>query len=275
MHNSNSQEYLEKIKNSVIDNLRNLAHAPSVQMTDVPRDPMGMDDEGDAILDDLDEDENPDRRHTKRRWDKYVEKDGELEESEDEEENRANGVHRQPNAHRRRNIMEFQNPNAAPDDPVTEAAFTRAANGYKGDVEMGDAGEEANGQADGSARSSTVNADEATPDEPMADAEEEEEDAIAPDTTVVAAPITNGAATTPTTNPPTAQEATPPASPPASPPAPTVATSSVAAPTVTNPPSAPVPVNGEVTDAAVSGIEEAEAAAAEQQADPAAGTKDQ
>lgn len=117
MDNANSPEYLNKIKNSVIENLSRTRFAPSTQMTEVPRDIVGMDDDADAELDDLDEDENMDARHTQRRWDKYVEKDGELSESEDEEENKRNGVLRQPGAKRRRNIMDYQNSDAVPDDP--------------------------------------------------------------------------------------------------------------------------------------------------------------
>ncbi|KAI9758592.1 MAG: hypothetical protein M4579_002968 [Chaenotheca gracillima] len=116
MDNANSREYLEKIKTQVIENLKRTAFAPSVQMTDVPRDPEGMDDEADAILDDLDEDENKDDRYTKRRWDKYVEKDGELSDSEDEDESGRNGVRRQlNNGPKRRNIMDYQNLNAPTD----------------------------------------------------------------------------------------------------------------------------------------------------------------
>ena len=116
MENANNVDYLEKIKKQVIENLKRTTFAPSVQMTDVPRDPEGMDDEADAILDDRDEDENMDQRHTKRRWDKYIEKDGELSESEDEEESQRNGVRRQNHNQKRRNIMDYQNPNAASDD---------------------------------------------------------------------------------------------------------------------------------------------------------------
>lgn len=118
MDNANSHEYLQKIRLQVIENLRSTVHAPSVQMTDVPRVPLGgMDEEAEAELDDLDEDENPDARNTKRRWDKYVEPEGELSESEDEEENEAHGVRKQPNGQKkRRNMMDFQNPNAAQDD---------------------------------------------------------------------------------------------------------------------------------------------------------------
>ncbi|MCJ1476243.1 histone deacetylase [Lambiella insularis] len=126
MDNANSPEYLEKIKNQVIENLKRTTFAPSVQMTDVPRDPEGMDDEADAILDDEDEDENKDQRNTKRRWEKYVEKDGELSESEDEEENQRNGVHRQPGTRKRRNMMDYQNPDAVSDDEDRIAGSNRA-----------------------------------------------------------------------------------------------------------------------------------------------------
>ncbi|KAF3483888.1 histone deacetylase 1 [Arthroderma uncinatum] len=110
MDNANSKEYLEKIRIQVVENLRRTTFAPSVQMTDVPRDVLvdGMDDEADAILDDLDEDENKDKRYTKRRFDNYVEKDGELSESEDEESAAANGVRRQPNRERRRGNINYR-----------------------------------------------------------------------------------------------------------------------------------------------------------------------
>ncbi|KAL2041905.1 hypothetical protein N7G274_005092 [Stereocaulon virgatum] len=125
MDNANSQDYLQKIKIQVIDNLRQTTFAPSVQMTDVPRDPIGMDDEADAELDDADEDENPDARYTKRRWDKYVERDDELDPSDDEDGNEANGVRRQPNApKRRRNMMDFQNTHAVADDDLASVAVS-------------------------------------------------------------------------------------------------------------------------------------------------------
>lgn len=99
-------------------------------MTEVPRDPEGMNDEAEAELDDLDEDEGADSRYTKRRWDKYVEKDGELSESEDEEENEANGVRKQPNApKRRRNIMDYQNPSAAAEDVQIASGALSARSG--------------------------------------------------------------------------------------------------------------------------------------------------
>lgn len=110
MDNANTREYLDKIRAQVVENLKRCAFAPSVQMTDVPRDPLveGMDDEADDVLDDLDEDENKDKRYTKRRFDQYIQKDGELSESEDEEENAAHGIRRQPNALKRRNQVNYR-----------------------------------------------------------------------------------------------------------------------------------------------------------------------
>ncbi|XXH06027.1 hypothetical protein Hte_012472 [Hypoxylon texense] len=99
MENANSPEYLEKIKNSLVENLRRTAHAPSVQMQDVPRHPMGaMSDEEEAELDDLDEDENKDVRMTQRQWEQRIEPDNEYEESDHDDLDRANGVHRNGSA---------------------------------------------------------------------------------------------------------------------------------------------------------------------------------
>lgn len=134
MDNANTQEYLEKIQLQVIDNLkRTTTHAPSVQMTDVPRDSMGINDQDDAALDDLDEDTHPDQRKTKRQWDNYVEREDELSASEDEEENERNGVRRQPGIKRRRNIMDYQNADPAPEDEdiVSGAVSPGGRNGTK------------------------------------------------------------------------------------------------------------------------------------------------
>ncbi|KAK8251123.1 histone deacetylase RpdA/Rpd3 [Phyllosticta capitalensis] len=116
MDNANSPEYLDKIRSQVIENIKRTAFAPSVQMTDVPRSPLmpGMDDEAEDEMNDLDEDENPDVRYTQHRWDKRVEKEGELSESEDEGENERQGVRKQPGKKRRMNIMDY--PNAHADD---------------------------------------------------------------------------------------------------------------------------------------------------------------
>lgn len=96
MENSNSREYLEKITAAVIDNLRQTAPAPSVQMQDVPRKPFGgMTDEEEAELDDMDEDENKDIRMSERQWDKRIVNSAEFEASDDDDLARANGATRQ------------------------------------------------------------------------------------------------------------------------------------------------------------------------------------
>ena len=128
MENANSKDYLEKIKIQVIENLKKTAHAPSVQMTDVPRTTiMGGTDDDEAELDDLDEDENKDTRHTKRRWDQRVTRDDELDESEDEEEARANGILPQNGASKRRNIMDYQNSNAVASDIEMDSGIATPA----------------------------------------------------------------------------------------------------------------------------------------------------
>jgi histone deacetylase 1/2 len=86
MENSNSVEYLEKIKAAVIDNLRHTIAVPSVQMQDVPSRPFGaMTEEEEAELNDLDDDENQDERITQRRWDQRITHDNEFEPSDDED----------------------------------------------------------------------------------------------------------------------------------------------------------------------------------------------
>jgi histone deacetylase 1/2 len=85
MQNQNSVEYLEKIKIKIFENLKETTFVPSVELQDIPRISLGMDDEDDAMLDDADEDENPDVRMSRRRLDEATEALGELSESEDED----------------------------------------------------------------------------------------------------------------------------------------------------------------------------------------------
>ncbi|KPI38324.1 Histone deacetylase RPD3 [Cyphellophora attinorum] len=84
MDNANSREYLEKILSQVLENMRRTMNAPSVQMTDIPRESLGINDDEDAALDDLDEDMNADKRISDRQRDAHVDKEGELYDSEDE-----------------------------------------------------------------------------------------------------------------------------------------------------------------------------------------------
>lgn len=133
MENANSKEYLEKIKVQVIENLKKTAHAPSVQLTDVPRTTLAMGDLSDYEdeLDDLDEDLNPDERVTMRMLDQRVARDDELDESDGEEE-ATNGARSHPGANRRRNIMDYQNANAVADDAEvdTKVAVSELENGH-------------------------------------------------------------------------------------------------------------------------------------------------
>jgi histone deacetylase 1/2 len=84
MDNANSREYLEKILSQVLENMRRTQNVPSVQMTDIPRESLGLNDDEDAELDDLDEDEYPDQRKTQRSKDNHVERNGELYDSDDD-----------------------------------------------------------------------------------------------------------------------------------------------------------------------------------------------
>ena len=110
MENANSYEYLDKIKIAVIENLKKTAPVPSVQMQDVPRQGLGMTDEEEAELDDLDDDENKDVRMTQRQWEKSIVRQDEFDESDDEEMAQANGLNYDGPA--RRSIMDYKNPHA-------------------------------------------------------------------------------------------------------------------------------------------------------------------
>ncbi len=225
MDNANSPDYLDKITSQVIENLKRTAFAPSVQMTDVPRDPEGMDDEADAILDDLDEDENKDVRYTKHRWDKYVEKDGELSDSEDEDENEANGVRKQPGRPKRRNLMDYSNPAAVPDfDDSAMGTPDLVASGDDIDdptainaevsAEVLDAKKSASGSPVGEGSSSNV----ASPDESPVPGPVDEDGDIDMDAgptesaagPVIAEPPTVGGQVTPPDSPPNTSIAAPP-----------------------------------------------------------------
>ncbi|AEO70615.1 histone deacetylase-like protein [Thermothielavioides terrestris NRRL 8126] len=132
MENANSYEYLEKIKAAVIENLKRTAHAPSVQMQDVPRQGLGTSDEQDAEMDDRDEDENKDVRVTQRQWEKRVEREDEFEDSDDENLARVNGSYKAigrsrqetnfRNAKKDDDAMDIDTGVASHGEPATEAA---------------------------------------------------------------------------------------------------------------------------------------------------------
>jgi histone deacetylase 1/2 len=140
MDNANSPEYLERIKQTVLENLRRTQAVPSVQMQDVPRGDVGMDetlDEEEARLDDEDADDeaNKDRRYTQRLWDAKTEREGELSESEDEEMAEANGVKKQPGRRKRRGIMDYQNPHAPADESGTNTPMDDDSRSLNGDAQ--------------------------------------------------------------------------------------------------------------------------------------------
>lgn len=81
MSNQNSQEYLEKIKTRLCENLRMLPHAPGVQAQNIPDDAIGEEEE--------DEDkQNADERISIRASEKRIQRDNEYSDSEDEDGDR-------------------------------------------------------------------------------------------------------------------------------------------------------------------------------------------
>ncbi|KAJ6967083.1 histone deacetylase 9-like isoform X2 [Populus alba x Populus x berolinensis] len=74
--NLNSKSYLSTIKMQVLDNLRCIQHAPSVQMQEVPPD---------FYIPDFDEDEqNPDERMDQHTQDKQIQRDDEYYEGDND-----------------------------------------------------------------------------------------------------------------------------------------------------------------------------------------------
>jgi histone deacetylase 1/2 len=125
MENANSEEYLKKIRDQVIANLRQTAHAPSVQSTEIPRTTItGGTEEDDDILADRDEDENADVRMTEQKWDKKVTRDDELYESDDEDGIHTNGMVKPNGAPRQRNIMDYSAPAGQDEDTEMETIPT-------------------------------------------------------------------------------------------------------------------------------------------------------
>jgi histone deacetylase 1/2 len=133
MENANTEEYLLKVRNSVISNIRATGGPPSVQLTDAPRQPLmnGMDSDAEDEAADLDADQNPDVRNTQFRSDQNVTRTDEFEESDDEEVE-PNGRRRSP---LRRRIGDFPNPYAAELHPEDGDVVMSGANGRPGDDE--------------------------------------------------------------------------------------------------------------------------------------------
>lgn len=97
MNNANTREYIDRVRTTVLDNIRRTMSVPSVQMQEVPRGDVGMSetlDEQESRLDDdeADQESNKDRRYTQRLLDRSVEGTHEPSECEDKDINAANGV---------------------------------------------------------------------------------------------------------------------------------------------------------------------------------------
>ncbi|KAF2186777.1 hypothetical protein K469DRAFT_706763 [Zopfia rhizophila CBS 207.26] len=121
MENANSPDYLTKIKNTVVENIRRTGK-PSVEaFQEVPSRSLarGMESDDEDEMDDLDADQNPDKRMTQRQRDHHIENPNDFydaSDAEDEEYTESLAVRRQPGQRRSRNIMDYQNPNAVPDE---------------------------------------------------------------------------------------------------------------------------------------------------------------
>lgn len=260
MDNANSREYLEKIRVQVIENLKRTTFAPSVQMQDVPRDSLAMNDEDEAAMDDLDEDENPDRRRTQRRFDKYVEKDGELSESEDEEMNEANGVRKQPGTLKRRNRMDFRHLNDFNDSGMDSNIATPLAgsslpdNDVDEDMNLDDTGPAEQDEPQTPSPEALMTGSAGASGEQSPQAAVDNADVQMEDADAAPAPLS----TITSQQPEARQEVTPPDSPPDSPPDPPQAVPQVPIEAEAGPVTAEPAVKAEMTteDAAVSAQEE-------------------
>jgi len=80
MENQNTREYLERYKQKVVENLRNLPSAPSIPMREAPP--------STTFESEDEEDEDPDVRLNQRMLDNRVMHDAELSDSEDEDHRR-------------------------------------------------------------------------------------------------------------------------------------------------------------------------------------------
>ncbi|TPX36616.1 hypothetical protein SmJEL517_g01150 [Synchytrium microbalum] len=91
MENQNSREYLDKIKIKIIENLRHIPSAPSVQTQEVPGDGFSSDDEED-------DEATKDTRITQRMSDRHRVPENELSDSEDEGEGGRRDRHSHKNS---------------------------------------------------------------------------------------------------------------------------------------------------------------------------------
>lgn len=114
--NQNPYQNLEKIKSTIFENLRQLTHAPSVQMKDIPNDTNIFDDE-------LNEDEDcpPDQRISIKQSDAYIEPENELSDSEDEGDDRRDvTLHSSPTHPKRQKVVFNSDSNSSQTNPIKD-----------------------------------------------------------------------------------------------------------------------------------------------------------
>lgn len=108
MPNQNANDYLEKIKAKLFENLRMLPHAPSVQMQTVPDDAMNVD-EAEAEASDAQEDTQSDKRSTERMKDKRIANDNDYSDSEDEDDRKHTENYKQNMTANKKRLHESKN----------------------------------------------------------------------------------------------------------------------------------------------------------------------
>lgn len=107
MSNSNSGEYLEKIKTRLFENLRMLPHAPGVQMAPIPEDAIDQESDEEDKLD-------PDERISIRASEKRIANDAEFSDSEDEGEGRRDQRSHKPKAKKAKTATPSSTPASTP-----------------------------------------------------------------------------------------------------------------------------------------------------------------
>ncbi|XP_055720596.1 histone deacetylase 1-like [Salvelinus fontinalis] len=117
MTNQNTNDYLEKIKQRLFENMRMLPHAPGVQMQAIPEDAV-QEDSGDE------EEEDPNKRISIRAHDKRIACDEEFSDSEDEAEGQGGG---------RRNAASFKKAKRTKTEEDKEGEEKKAGDEKKAD----------------------------------------------------------------------------------------------------------------------------------------------
>jgi len=124
MDNLNTDQYLQRTKQAVIENIRRTG-APSVQLQHVPRQSLlhGDDDDLEGQEQDADEDEHPDERKTQLYKDNKITRDDEFEESDDEMNDEI--MITENHAEKSKRIASYTNP-LADEEPDIEPVMSGA-----------------------------------------------------------------------------------------------------------------------------------------------------